>query len=119
MNPHDLKQLQVQVTKAKAAEQSALDALNNQKNIYETQKNYRVQLEKKIKDATVEPRISEHALLRYIERVYGFDLQKIESEILSDANKAAIRCVINGKVPICNGFKAIVQNMTIVSIVEK
>lgn len=118
MDAHELKQIQVQINKAKAAEAAALESLNNQKQIYETQKNHRISLENKLKQISIEPRVSEHALIRYVQRVYGIDMEKIESEILTEANKKAARSVINGKIPLGNGFRAVVKNMTIVSIVD-
>lgn len=37
-----------------------------------------------------EPRVSDHALLRYLERVMGFDLDQLREKILSNGTKEAI-----------------------------
>lgn len=37
------------------------------------------------------PRITDHAVLRYIERVHGVDVEKIRSQLLTDAVKLAAR----------------------------
>lgn len=37
------------------------------------------------------PRVSDHAVLRYLERVKGLDIEKIRSEILTPDIAAAIR----------------------------
>ncbi len=61
--------------------------------------------------------ISEHAILRYLERSKGFDIETIKNEILNDTTKLAIQNMGSGKYPIGNGLKACVKNNTVVSIV--
>lgn len=122
MNPHELKKLQVQLQNAVSNESNSLKKFNEVRREYETAKQERLDLEKKIQSASIEPKISEHALLRYIERVYGIDLEAIQEKILTEQNKKAIRLIVNGKLPLGaehSNHKAIIQNMTIVSIVEK
>lgn len=62
--------------------------------------------------------ISEHAILRYIERAMGLDLEQIKASILTDANKAAIKRLGNCKFPIGEGLKAVVKDNCIVSITD-
>jgi hypothetical protein len=122
VNPHELKKLQVQLQNAVSNESNSLKKFNEVRREYETAKQERLDLEKKIQSASIEPKISEHALLRYIERVYGIDLEAIQEKILTEQNKKAIRLIVNGKLPLGaehSNHKAIIQNMTIVSIVEK
>lgn len=54
-----------------------------------------------IKDITVEQGIvlSEHAMLRYFERVLGYDLAKVRDEILSVALTERIRMLRSGVFP--------------------
>ena len=62
--------------------------------------------------------ISEHAILRYIERAMGLNLEQIKQEILSDKVKAQIFTLGSGKYPIGNKLKAVVKDNTIVTIVD-
>lgn len=61
--------------------------------------------------------ISEHAILRYLERSKDISIDTIKNEILSDATKLAIQSMGSGKYPIGKGLKACVKNNTVVSIV--
>lgn len=62
------------------------------------------------------PIISEHALLRYIERVKGIDLEVLKGEILTDQLLASIKNMGNGKFPTGNECKAVVKNNTVITI---
>ena len=74
----------------------------------------------KIKELGVskELRISEHAILRYIERVLGINIKEIEETILCD--KILTQHSILGKGTFIHpkGFKCITRDNTIVSITD-
>lgn len=60
--------------------------------------------------------ISEHAILRYLERVKGIDLKTVEDEILTEELKSTVSILGgNGKYPI-EGCRAVLKNNTIVTI---
>lgn len=65
--------------------------------------------------SSAEPVVSEHALLRYIERVVGVDLDAAKAEILSTVARKAIQdfptCTIQA-----DGFKLVVRNRTVVTV---
>ena len=63
-------------------------------------------------------RVTDHALVRYLERVKGLDVEAIRAEILTDRNVAAFEFVGQGKVPICRGAKAVVRDMTVITVVS-
>lgn len=63
-----------------------------------------------------EPVVSEHALLRYIERVMGLDLDAIRQQILNDKNRAAIAFAGNCRIK-SGGVELIVKDRTVVSVV--
>lgn len=73
-------------------------------------------IRKKIKDFTVkEPIVTEHAILRYLERVMGIDLRSIVDKILTRENKELIR--FSGNCTIEDGrYKYIVKNHSVVSV---
>jgi hypothetical protein len=61
--------------------------------------------------------VSEHALLRYFERVLGFDLREIESKLLSERTMDAIRQVRTCRIRVDGGLALVVKNGVVVSIV--
>jgi chromosome segregation ATPase len=65
--------------------------------------------------ADKKPIISEHALLRYAERVLGIDFESIKKDILSEQNVAIIDTLRSGIIPVKN-FKLIVKDKVIVTI---
>ena len=62
-------------------------------------------------------KVSEHAIVRYFERVKGFDIKEVEKEILS---KQVVELVEklggNGSYP-NNGFSVLMKNYTVTTIV--
>ena len=65
--------------------------------------------------------VSEHAMLRYIERVLGINLKEIEKCILTDEVKKQYKIVGNGRFPINDEFRALIRDNVVVTItgVEK
>ena len=70
---------------------------------------------KKLKDKTKEPIVSEHAMLRYIERVIGVNLDDIRTKILTPEVKTMIDTLGNGKFPI-EGGRIVVKDRTVVTV---
>lgn len=64
-------------------------------------------------------RVSEHAVVRYFERVKGFNIEQVEKEILSDdVMKLAEHFGGNGTYPV-NGFSVVMKNYIVTTIVNK
>jgi hypothetical protein len=65
-----------------------------------------------------EVKVSDHALLRYIERVMGADLDKFRADILTEQNRKAIEfagdCTIKS-----GGVEFVVKNRTVVTVIAK
>jgi hypothetical protein len=118
MNPHDIKHLQVRLTKARAEEDAAKAEAEIATEAHSQATRHRRNLEQQLTAVMVEPVLTEHALLRYIERSHGIDLEHIKSVIMTDANKRAINVIVSGKLPIGNGLTAVIKNKTIVSITK-
>ena len=72
---------------------------------------------KDLKELSQEPVVSEHALLRYIERVYDTDLSVLRREILSPDVLAAIQqygnCTVNR-----DGYQIVVKDRVVITIQE-
>ncbi|QDH83723.1 hypothetical protein [Achromobacter phage Motura] len=76
------------------------------------------QLQFQIQDLTKKDLVvSEHAVLRYLERMYKFDLNEIKSQILTPQLIKTADTLGNGKFPTGAGFKAVVRDRVIVSII--
>ena len=62
--------------------------------------------------------VSEHALIRYMERVMDFDMSLIAGAMLEDQLKSAHQKLGNGTYPLSDGNKVVIRNNTIVSVLE-
>lgn len=65
-----------------------------------------------------ELRVTEHSLLRFLERSLGVDLQEVERMMLEDPTLIETRKTLDtdGKFPLKDGSRAIIKNSTIVTI---
>lgn len=68
-------------------------------------------------ETCAEPILTEHALLRYLERVRGIDMQALEAEILTESRVEMIKFARSGEVDIQDGHKLILKDMHVVSVV--
>jgi hypothetical protein len=123
MTGHDLKGLQVQKEKTK----NALDAARYDQKIAiqkvnELQKKHDL-LDRQIKEQIERVRevgsavVSEHALLRYFERVMGFDLTEIRSKVIPEKTAELISKLGSGVYPV-DGFKIKVKDNVVVTLVD-
>ena len=60
--------------------------------------------------------VTDHALLRYLERVVGLDVEAVRRDILSDRNRMLIDHCVHAKIPLGNGHRMIVRDATVVTI---
>jgi hypothetical protein len=67
------------------------------------------------------PVVTEHAMLRYVERLYNVDLKTIETAILTDVLLEGYSSMgrANGKYPVCEGLIAVVKDNTVVTVEDK
>lgn len=118
VNPHTFKELKTQETKISAKLKVAEGELHAATKTAEYHRkkleSIRQQLSRFVNDVV----LSEHALLRYIEREKKIDLKSIKAEILTDKVKEQIKTIGSGKIP-CGELNLIVKNNVIVSIVPK
>lgn len=64
-----------------------------------------------------QPVVSEHAMLRYLERVKGVDLNAVRTEILADGRAELIHKLQSCHLPIGNGLRLVVKHRQVVSVV--
>lgn len=62
--------------------------------------------------------VSEHAVLRYLERTMELDLKAVENEILSEEVVSQYRTLGNGKYPVSNGCKAVIKDNVVITVTK-
>lgn len=75
--------------------------------------------EKRIKllqESAEEPFISDHAVVRYLERVKGLDIEAIKKEMMPDKLRAMIDTLVSGKFP-TEEFTAVVKDKLVITVV--
>jgi hypothetical protein len=61
-------------------------------------------------------KVSEHAIVRYFERVLGSDIGLIEKKILTDEVVALVEKLGGTGTFNCDGFSVVIKNYTVVTI---
>ncbi|MFA5216285.1 hypothetical protein [Sulfuricurvum sp.] len=72
----------------------------------------------KLKGANETIIVSEHAILRYLERVYKLDLEKIKHEILPDRIAAQAKVIGNGRYGVIDHTLLIKDNVVVTVITD-
>lgn len=117
-NTHLLKQYNTQIEKIKSEIKGMESERNNIHNSIQLAKNQIQKLQSKIKEMqNSEVVVTEHTLLRYFERVKGFNLEDIKLEMLSDKTKSHLEFVNGAKAKIpWEGCSLVVENNKIITI---
>lgn len=113
-----IKQLQSQLNKMIAdAEVMKIDVANKQRE-YDRKLSAIADIKKLIEGMckTDDIKLSEHAVIRYLERVKGLDVQSIKDDILTEEVTYLINTLGNGKYPI-NDFNIVVKDKTVITII--
>ena len=119
---HLLKQYQSQLSQLEGDILAVRSEIGAKGKVLTAKQKSAVELRDKIKALTVEGdtiTVSEHALLRYCERVLNIDLEEAKQAILSDSvvDLMAKLGNNNGEYPVKEGgFKIVVKNKTVVTI---
>lgn len=119
----ELKGLQSQLAKHEAEakvlrsqQSSVAKELHTKDNLIKGIKSKISELNKK---TSSEIKVTEHAMLRYFERVLGFNLNEISSKILDSTVLKCIETLGNGEFPNeTSEFKVVVKNNTVTTIVD-
>lgn len=117
---HELKGLQSQLIKAEAELKTAdedLQAVKIARGVFASRVNGLKQKIAAFYETQKEPTITEHAILRYIERVIGINLEEIKAKILSGQVREMIQKLGSGKFP-ADGFRVVVKNGTVITVEE-
>ena len=114
-----VKQLHSQLSELESEiESSKLEISNMQKELSLKVRN-KESIEQKINDLKIDNKdikLSEHALVRYFERVKGYNIEEIENEIITDELKKLVETLgLNGTYPF-GEYKLKVRNGIIVTL---
>jgi hypothetical protein len=60
--------------------------------------------------------ISDHAILRYLERAIGIDMDRIRADMLTPRRRSAILKLGDGKYPVSRDCRAVVVDRVVVTI---
>jgi hypothetical protein len=88
---------------------------------YQTKLNAIAELKAQIEklESVKEPRVSEHAIVRYFERVKGYNIQEIENEILSEEVLNLVD-TLGGSGGFPNkDYQVVMKDYTVITIVNK
>jgi hypothetical protein len=114
----ELKSLQVRLSKSKAI----LIELNKDKKTLQEAYNQKSNLVAHLEQQIIKLKgsdiiVSEHAIIRFLERAMGIDIDMIKGKILSESLSNTIKSMGNGKYPTCEGLCLVVKDGTVVSVV--
>ena len=62
--------------------------------------------------------MTEHAMLRYLERVKGIDFTELCQQVITEQLKTQIKTLGDGKYPIGDGYRVVVKNNAILTVVK-
>jgi hypothetical protein len=116
--PHDLKALQTRLREAKTEAETCLERARRANDACSDALKRVKQIEasiRELEESAKEPIVSEHALLRYIERFMGVDLESVRRAILTENAVKLIKFAKNGKIN-TDGRRLIVKNGTVVTV---
>ena len=115
---HFFKHLNTQLTQAENELKVLEDDLNTKTRQINKKKIYIKELKNRIANYAIkDPVITEHAMLRYCQRVLGIDLKKIEEKILPPSVKNLAATLGDGEYPI-EGGKIKIKNNHVITVLE-
>jgi DNA repair ATPase RecN len=116
----DLKALQVRLSEAEFGYQSACEQLEAYRKTATTYREEMQRLQREIERLKGSQRdfiVSEHAIIRYIERVMGIDLDTLKEEILPEVVMAQARILGNGVYPAsCGKHRVKIRDGVVVTV---
>lgn len=101
MSPHELKALQSQITQLDAEVSGLQSQFNTLKSDLDRKRSKLKGLKQKLNDAlkgNETPIVSEHAILRYLERVKGIDIEAVRNEIMDERTETMVKFASSGRI---------------------
>lgn len=122
MKSNDLKSLQTNLKLTEESIQQTKTELTKVQKHYEALLLEKKQIEKELSASNKKLSISEHAILRYIERVFEINVDEIEKALAKNENIVKAQKTFKNsevKIPLGDGLYAILKDSCIVTIVSK
>ena len=116
-----LKQLQSQLEKVKGEKEAIRIEVVNKSKELALKQHQAHELERQIGELTNEDKpivVSEHAIIRYLERVVGVNIEEIQKKIITEELTVQYRTVGNGEFPM-KGFSVKVKDGVAVTVLTK
>lgn len=63
--------------------------------------------------------ISDHAIVRYCERVLGLDVKQLKEDMISPRVEASIKALGDGRYPVGSNHQALVVGGVVVTVVKR
>ena len=76
----------------------------------------RQEIKRKLMAMTKEVKVSEHAMLRYLERVEGLDMEALKEKVIPKDLREKFKVLGNAKIPVGNSHRAVMKDNVIVSV---
>ncbi len=116
----ELKQLQTRLSREQVKANDIRDEIAEQEKMLGLV-NRRIKSLKSQIDALKSPEkgdlmVSEHAIVRYLERAMGFNIKDLENHIVDQDTRLMIKKMGSGNYPIQEGLKAVVKNNVVVTV---
>lgn len=113
----EIKKLRTQLKSLDFEIKDIHEILANYQRTYESKKKQREEIFKQIQEHDMKLKVSEHAILRYLERVRGLNIEEIEAEILSESIVKSHQTLGDGTYP--NGdYKVIIKGNNVTTIIK-
>lgn len=113
---HELKGLQTRLKQAEVeleqAVQTSKSSVQKEATARTAVRNLRSKIEQ-LQKSTSEPVVTEHAMLRYLERVHGLNLENIRQAILDEATAKHIKFARSGKIKRADGTVVFQNNVVV------
>lgn len=75
-------------------------------------------LVERVTDMPDHPIVTEHAMLRWLERVHGVNLQLIVDEVLAEGRAGMIYLLESGRIPVSDGVRLVIKNRRVVTVLN-
>jgi len=114
-----IKQLNSRLQKMNAELETLEEEKKEAQRNYDRRKEQRNQLYQELenlkKHEEAEPTVSEHAILRYMERAMGYDLDQLRENIL-EGRREEIDFIGSGEIRTSEGYALVIRNKNVVTV---
>lgn len=118
MSPHELKALQSQIAQLDVEVSGLQTQFDTTKSDLDRKRGRLKAMKQKLHEALKQndtPVVSEHAMLRYLERVKGIDLDAIRKEIMDEHTETLVKFTTSGRIK-KDSHVLVIKNNVVITI---